>query len=238
MKLNIGLLICDTVNPEVAAQAGQYWERFNRLFENGETNIQLKKYEIRNGNWPKSPEDCDGYVITGCVQSANDSDPWISELIRFIRECYVGKVRMVGICFGHQVIARAMGGRVEVNPNGWGLGIKKQNVLVKRPWMKPAAKSINIIASHQEHVVELPGNAELLITSPHCQVTAFEIKDIFLGLQGHPENSSFTSGVSIDRKKDELDPEVYRNAKASLTIDADQKLFASWINQFFKQKVK
>lgn len=238
MKKKIGLLICDTVNPEVAKTVGQYWERFNNLFENAETKIKLIKYEIRAGQWPKSAEECDGYVITGCVQSANDVDEWIAELTRFIRECYVGKVKMVGICFGHQILAKAMGGSVDLNPNGWGLGVKKQEVLVKRPWMKPAQKKFNIIASHQEHVTQLPGNAELVCTSQHCKVAVFEIPDIFLGFQGHPENSSFTSGVSIDRRKEELPEEVYQKAKKSLTIEAEQKLIAKWIEGFFKVKPK
>ena len=236
MNKTIGLLICDTVNPISAQVSGQYWDRFNVFFENAETKIKLKKYDIRNDEWPDNPEDCDGYLITGCVQSANDPDEWIAELIRFIRECYVGKVKMVGICFGHQVIAKAMGGSVELNPNGWGLGIKKQEVILKRPWMKPAQKKFNIIASHKEHVVELPGNAELLATSNRCKIVAYDISDIFLGFQGHPENSSFTSGVSIDVKKDNLDPEVYQNAKASLIVEAEQKLIAKWINNFFHQK--
>ena len=238
MNKNIGLLICDTVNPEVAQAAGQYWERFNNFFNNAESPINLIKYNIREGVWPKSPEECDGYLITGCVQSANDQDDWIIELVRFIRECYVGKVKMVGICFGHQIIAKAMGGRVELNPNGWGLGIKKQQVIVKKKWMKPSQKQFNIIASHQEHVVEIPGNAELICTSEHCKVSVFEISDLFLGFQGHPENSSFTSGVSIDRRKDELPKDIFDLAKRSLTIEAEQKLIAKWISGFFKQKIK
>lgn len=236
MNKNIGLLICDTVGPISAKASGQYWDRFNVFFENAETKIKLKKYDIRNDEWPDSPEDCDGYVITGCGLSANDPDEWIAELIRFIRECYVGKVKMVGICFGHQVIAKAMGGTVELNPNGWGLGIKKQEVVLQRPWMKPPQKNFNIIASHKEHVVELPSNAEKLATSSHCKITAFDISDLFLGFQGHPENSSFTSGVSIDTRKDILDPEVYEKAKSSLVVEAEQKLIATWINNFFHQK--
>lgn len=236
MKKRIGLLICDTINPEVAALVGQYWDRFIRFFDNAETQIKLVKYEIRAGVWPKSPEECDGYVITGCAQSANDPDPWISELIRFIRECYVGKVKMVGICFGHQIIAKAMGGTVELNPKGWGLGIKKQKVLVKKPWMKPKQKSFHVIASHQEHVVQLPGNAELLCTSEHCNVTVYEIDGIFLGFQGHPENNSFISGISIDRRKDTLDSEIYQAAKLSLTVEAEQRLIAKWIDSFLTSK--
>ena len=238
MSKTIGLLICDTVNPEVAQVVGQYWERFNRFFENAETKINLKKYDIRSGIWPKSPEECFGYVITGCSQSVNDPAEWKVELTRFIRECYVGRVKMVGICFGHQILAKAMGGRIELNPHGWGVGIKKEEVLVKRPWMKPAVKSYNLIASHQEHVVELPGNAQLLCTRTHCKITAFEINNIFLGFQGHPENSSFTSGVSIDKKRDEIGEEVYQSGKLSLTIEAEQKLIAKWIEAFFYQKAK
>jgi GMP synthase-like glutamine amidotransferase len=236
MKKNIGLLVCDTVNPEAAKFTGQYWDRFNAFFANADSKIKLIKYDIRNDEWPDHPEDCDGYVITGCGLSANDPDQWITDLIRFIRECYVGKVRMVGICFGHQAIAKAMGGSVELNPNGWGLGIKQQKVVKKQPWMKPTAKKFNVIASHKEHVVELPGNAELLFVSDHCKITGFEISNIFLGFQGHPENSSFTSGASIDTRKEVLDPEVYRLAKESLIVEADQKLIANWINNFFHQK--
>ena len=84
----------------------------------------------------------------------------------------------------------------------------------------------------------MPGNAELICTSAHCEVSVFEIADVFLGFQGHPENSSFTSGVSIDRRKDDLHEDVYQLAKKSLTIEAEQKLIAKWIESFFKLKTK
>ena len=238
MKKRIGLLVCDTTREDRAAFIGQYIDRFTNFLESQLDRIELIEYKIQEGHWPSSPEECDGYIVSGSRHSANDGEiePWIAELIRFIRECYAGKVKMVGICFGHQVIAKAMGGQVELNPNGWGLGIKQQEVLVERPWMEPFSKAVNIVASHKEHVFELPGNAELLLTSPHCRVAAYEIKDLFLGFQGHPETTAYVSSFGVEDKMELLGSDGYREAKCSLTKVLDQRLIANWIGNFFYQK--
>lgn len=236
--MKVGLLVCDIIAADVASQFGQYYDRFKRLFENIESSLQLVEYKVCEGDWPNCIEECDCYIITGSAKSPNEQEPWIVELIRFIRECYVNQTKMIGICFGHQVIAKAMGGVVNFNRLGTILGIQEYEIVQPCSWMNPFCNQVNIITNHREYVEVLPGNATLIMTSEKCKIVGYHIKNLFLGIQGHPESNSFINAMTIERKRlqQSIDENEYQRAKASLIIDADQKIFAKWLHIFLNEK--
>lgn len=233
--MKIGILICGEVKHEVAKQAGQYWDRFLRFFANVKPDFEFTNYKVYLEEFPISIEENEAYIISGSVFSVNGSELWVSQLVAFIQECYHKKIRMVGICFGHQIIAKAMGGVVSYNAQGWGLGVKKHEVIKHCSWMVPSAEKINIIMSHQEAVVTLPPKAELLMISSHCPIVGYQIENLFVGFQGHPEMSSFVSCVAIEKVKSNFDTEFYENIMKSLLVAPDQRLLATWIVNFIKQ---
>jgi GMP synthase-like glutamine amidotransferase len=145
----IGLLECDHVDERFRAVSdGDYVELFGRLFGAHVPDIELRPYDVVGGELPDGPDACDGWVCTGSRHSAYDDLPWIAELLRFIRAVAGSGRPFVGICFGHQALAQALGGRVAKAEGGWGAGI--------RPVAVDGVGTLQLHFMHQDQVVELP----------------------------------------------------------------------------------
>ena len=121
--MQIGILNTDTIKPEFATKYGQYPAMFSRILLQADPNIQIKDYEIQFGDYPKDINECDAYLITGSKVSAYDDLPWVQELKKFIISLDQKKKKLVGICFGHQLVAKALGGLVTRSKRGWHVGV-------------------------------------------------------------------------------------------------------------------
>ena len=128
--------------------------------------------------FPEGPHDADAWLITGSKHGAYDPLPFILPLEALIREIYAAKVPMVGICFGHQVIAQALGGTVIKVPAGWEVGRKEYD------W---GGETVAMIAWHQDQVVAPPYGARVLASHPRCENAALAYGDTVLTVQAHPE---------------------------------------------------
>lgn len=131
-----------------------------------------------------------GIVIGGSHSSVYDGDPWIRRLEEHTRRWIGEGVPLLGVCFGHQLIAQAAGGRVERNPKGWELGTRTIELTAagqNDPMFAGLPATFQAMQSHQDMVVELPQKAECLATSDACAVQAFRIGDNVRTLQFHPE---------------------------------------------------
>ena len=147
-------------------------------------------YEVKKGQFPARIEEFDGIVITGSPKSAYDDLPWIHQLGEAIRQAYKAEVPMLGVCFGHQMVAQALGGEVTPNPNGWDIGINHVNLTARGrslPILNGAPQPIRILEVHQDIVSRLPTGAEILATSAMSDVEMFCLGSRVLCLQGHPE---------------------------------------------------
>ena len=183
--MRIGLLECDHVNDSLRHIAGDYRDMFTKLFAHHAPEIELTFFDTRNGILPDSIEDCDGYLTTGSRFSALDDEPWINELKSFIREAAGREWPFVGICFGHQVMAEAMGG--SVSRVEWGIGAHPTNIKHTEFWMIPKAGSCSLLYSHRDQVVELPDHAVVVAEAGHCPFAMFSLGERMIGIQGHPE---------------------------------------------------
>ncbi len=112
----------------------------------------------------------DGFSITGSEATAFDNLGWIVKLKAGIKKLYEQNRNIIGICFGHQILAQALGGRVERGPKGFAVGVRNVEVLIKKPWMNPFHNYLSLLFYHQNMIVELPKNAELISTSDYCKV--------------------------------------------------------------------
>ena len=176
----IGILQCDRVRPELIERHGDYPDMFRGLLEpqlrrpSGST-VSLPVFDVEHGRYPDDPADCYAYLITGSRAGVYDPEPWIRPLMGFARELHRRRIPVAGICFGHQLLAQALGGRAEKSAKGWGVGIRRVAVAAQRPWMQPPLAAFELIYSHQDQVTRLPPGARRLAGDTFCPNAMFEL---------------------------------------------------------------
>jgi len=219
--------ILETGRPpgELAQQFGDYPAMFERLLGDG---FDIERYDVAAGRLPEKPADHAAYLITGSPAGVYDPLPWIAPLCDFIRAAKDS--RMVGICFGHQVMAEALGGRVEKSPRGWGAGLHRYSVVRTLPWMEPVAE-IAAPASHQDQVFRQPSHTEVVASSEFTPFAALAWTDRpAISFQFHPEFSPDFAKALIEKRYDVVpDPDA---AIASLDAPNDGALVGGWIRRF------
>lgn len=226
--MKVGLLECDDVVGRFAEVKGGYREMFAALLP----GLQFRYYEAHRGQLPSSPLECDAWVCTGSKYSVYDGTPWIADLAAFIRS--LGERKFVGICFGHQMLAHAMGGEVAKAKQGWGVGVLKVDVLRNEPWMQPPMKTFSIQHMHQDQVIRVPKGSVLLGESDHCEVGMFRLGDTMLGIEGHPEFTVEYGAALIRAREPQIGKPGAETALKSLDRETDGRAVGRWIERFLR----
>ena len=146
------------------------------------------------------------------------------------------KVKLVGICFGHQMIAQALGGNTEAAIAGWGVGVHASAIISEKSYMQPPLSSLAALVSHRDQVTHLPADAELLSSSEFCPNSMFQIGEHILAFQGHPEFSKAYSRALMDARRELLGEAVYWRGVESLQDEIHGETYAKWIVHFFSGK--
>ncbi|MBV7299439.1 glutamine amidotransferase-related protein [Enterovibrio paralichthyis] len=231
----IGLLICDDVKPELQASHRNYTDMFQSLLTQADPKVRLRFYRVIDGEYPENIDDCDGYVISGSRYSVYDDLPWIKQFETFVKTLYAVGKPTVGICFGHQMMAQALGGKVERSANGWGVGIATSKITEHPAWISPQQNAFSLVVSHQDQVSELPPEGKSLATSDFCPIGMFTVGQHFLGIQGHPEFSRAYSFDLMESRRDRIPPEVISAGQASLSETPDSEEVTRWLLHFIRQ---
>jgi GMP synthase-like glutamine amidotransferase len=230
--MKIGILAAGRPPRALIPVHGDYVAMFERLLAG--RGYDFASYDVPNGAYPDQPEDCDAYVVTGAAAGVYDADPWIADLLRFLRAAK-GRAKLVGICFGHQAMAQALGGQVVKSPKGWGIGLHTYGVSAHRPWMD-AGGAFSLSASHQDQVVELPPDARAIAGSDFCPMGTLAWDDgLAISCQLHPEFAPAYSAALIDGRRGTRFPENQAAAAIeSLSAPDDHARFADWIARFLE----
>lgn len=204
------------------------------------TAVELKAewmvYNVAAGEFPASVAVCDAYIITGSPAGVHDGDLWIERLMAFVRAAHRRQIVMVGICFGHQVIAQALGGTVSAAPNGWHLGLLAVDVLAQPAWMTDDAARVMLYHINHDQVVQLPPDAQLLGRSDACPNSMFTIGDHILCLQGHPEQPLRAMKNFIAELGSAVPPEVTASALRSFEDgEPDYMRVGRWLRAFIER---
>lgn len=208
-------------------------DAYIRFIENADATFDFASFEVAQGELPLSPDDCDAYIISGSPRGVYDQDPWIPGLSQFIRDCYTSGKKLVGICFGHQILAHALGGRAERSERGWGLGLSTFDITKSKPWMTNESRQCTLYFAHQDQVVRLPPAAELLGGNDFCPIAFYTIDNRVLAIQGHPEFSQDIMADILSRADETVDPQQLQAAFQSLSDGApDNSLVAQWVVNF------
>ena len=195
--------------------------------------FECQVFEIAKGEFPDSPGVCDAFIISGSKKGVYDTDSWIADLSEFVRSCNLEHRKLVGICFGHQLIAHNLGGHASKSERCWGLGLREFEITTQKSWMDPALNRCALYFSHQDQVTALPTGADLLGGSKFCPNTIYCIGDQVLGIQGHPEISRSLMIRILKRRKELVGVEVHRDALNSLNHGTpDARTVARWIINF------
>ena len=222
--MHIGILQTGLAPDTLAPEMGDYPDMFARLL--GGHGFTFRTYRVVEGQFPARVTECDGWLITGSRHGVYEDHDWIPPLEQFIRDAYGAHVPMVGICFGHQIIAQAMGGKVERYEGGWSVG--------------PTAYDFNgdtftMNAWHRDQVIEAPKGARVIATNDHCANAALLYDDRALTVQAHPEfRPEFVDGLMQTRGKGLVPDEVMAKAAAKLDQPLQDKTMAAQIAAFFK----
>lgn len=227
--MKLGILETGAPPEALIDRFGGYGEMMRRMLGPA---FPTTVYDVRSGQLPSDGAECDGWLITGSAAGVYDPDPWIADLTAFLREAS-GAAPMVGICFGHQVMAQAFGGEVVKSPKGWGVGLHTYEVERAYPWMDSTA-SISLSVSHQDQVVSLPPGAEVVASSAFTPLAVLAYPDRrALSLQAHPEfDADYTRALIASRRGSRIDEAFADAAIGSLAGEDDRQRVAVWLRRF------
>lgn len=188
-------------------------------------DFEFQAWNVIDNEFPLSFCVAAGWLITGSKFGVNDQFPWIRRLEQFLRQCYADHAPIVGICFGHQILASALGGKVEKAPQGWNVGRYRYDM---------ADGSVYLNAWHQDQVIKVPQNAKVIGSSSNCQYAMLSYENHALSIQAHPEFSRrFLSDLIPTKGIGMLPDELLRSARSDIKKEIDQDRVASIIGEFF-----
>ncbi|MFI8481044.1 amidotransferase [Pseudomonas sp. NPDC078700] len=232
MPLQICILETDVLRPELIDQYQGYGKMFERLFANQPIAAEFTVYNVMQGEYPADSEQFDAYLVTGSKADSFGEDAWIQTLKTYLLERYTRGDKLLGVCFGHQLLALLLGGEAKRAAQGWGVGIHRYDLANKPQWMTPVLDDLTLLISHQDQVTKLPENATLLASSEFCPIAAYCIEDQVLCFQGHPEFIHDYSKTLLDIRQQHIGEQNYRKGVDSLKDAHQGHAVAEWMMRF------
>lgn len=212
MKLCI--LDNDFLDPAVAPIYGGYGAMFERLLRQAGAEGTFDIFNTVKGEYPASFDPYDAVLLTGSKADSFSQEPWVLALKDKVQALLKSKKKLIGVCFGHQLIALCLGAKVGRAPQGWGAGRMRYQWLA--PELAPDRKEVALLASHQDQVFELPDGTRLLATSDFCPVAAFGIEGQVFCVQAHPEFVEDYSAFLLNKRRAMFGEERYQAFTQSL----------------------
>jgi GMP synthase-like glutamine amidotransferase len=223
--MRIGILQTGLAPEALVPQMGDYPDMFARLLDGH--GFTFRTWKVVEEEFPSDVHQADGWLITGSRHGVYEDHPWIPPLEQLIRDAFAARVPVVGICFGHQIVAQAMGGKVERYAGGWAVGATDYDF---------AGETLRLNAWHRDQVVVAPAGAKVIASNEFCSNAALLYDDRALTVQAHPEfRPEFVDGLMKTRGKGLVPDEVMAEAAARLSLPIQDKTMAGRIAAFFKE---
>ncbi len=210
-------------------------QMFRSMFEETGLPFSFEVVHVLDGQDLPDPGMLEGIVITGSPAGVYEDHAWLEPLRAFIRSAYAAETPMVGICFGHQIMADALGGVVEKSDKGWGLGRHSYNVVQRPDFLADAPETLNLVCSHQDQVMVAPDEAEVILASdftPNAGLAYRSGKAI--SFQPHPEFSDAFTQALIELRRGQVSEAEVEKAMASFEGRSDSALVRGYIAQFMR----
>jgi GMP synthase-like glutamine amidotransferase len=233
--MHIAILQAGRTNPDMPAEFQDYPDMFKTLFaaQTYNDSFAFSNVPVIDGVFPEAVDDYDGYLITGSAFGVYDDAPFIADLMVFIRQIFAARKPFVGVCFGHQVIAHALGGHAAKFDGGWGIGTMQVQLVGAAEWIPANMERVDLIHVHQDQVTQLPPQAVRLAESNFCKNAAFAIGNQVFSVQGHPEFTPAYTNALINIREDKIGKVRAAVARSSLENPHDGQQVGGWILDFF-----
>jgi len=202
------------------ARYGSFPEMFERLIGAEDRSITFDVVSVIDGEALPDPSTLQSILITGSSAGVYDKLDWIAPLEDFVRAAYVGQIPMIGVCFGHQLMAQALGGIVRKSEKGWGIGRHVYDVVPGNGIID--GEHIAIAASHQDQVIEPPAGARTILSSPFTEHAGLLYGNgAAFSVQPHPEFDTGFAYLCCELREGQAPDAVVAAAKASLSEPVD-----------------
>ncbi len=230
----VGLLLLDSLDEPHRSIAGDYDRLFTDLLAADDVDL------VMFDGSAELPDHgvCDGWVIPGSRRSVYDDEPWISELERWTIEALDHAVPLAGVCFGHQLIARVLGAPVGKSDAGWSIGAIDYEVQSQPSWVDVMPERYRLLASHQDHVFELPPGATLLASAHRCPIAGYTIDDTVLCVQAHPEFVPDLAASLYRSRVDRIGHDQIGDALGTLDRPLDRSLVGGWLLDTVRRRAR
>lgn len=241
--MKIGILETGDLPADLRERHGGYPSMFAALLGAVDPGLEFATVRVIDGDIPAAPGQADAWLITGSRHGVYDDLPWIAPLKAFLRQCLSERVPVVGICFGHQILAEALGGRAVKSDRGWGVGVQEYRRVARPAWMADMPERFAVRAMHQDQVVEAPPGTTVLATSDHCPIAALAYGDPerpdAITVQPHPEFRQEFLRALIDLRAGTVIPDASATeARAGLSRPVDDIAWARAIVTYLRTAVR
>lgn len=189
------MLLCDDLGPRIDAIGGEYTDLYRQLVESADPDgdrVDMVSFRAHDGTVPTAGElaSFDAVMIGGSKAGVYEDHPWLQPLMATVRTAIDAHIPTIGICFGHQVVATALGATVTPFEGGWNLsGIDYHFVDATQRHALDTTDTMRLIAFHQDQVREVPVGTRRYLTADRCEIAGV-VGDAILTMQPHPEFSS------------------------------------------------
>ncbi len=233
MKLTV--LVTGDVPLQLQDRFAPYPEMFRRMFDAVGHAFDYEIVRALDGAPLPDPATLEGVVIPGSPAGVYDDLPWIEPLRGFIRRAYAAGTPMVGVCFGHQVIADALGGDVRKSEKGWGIGRHTYAVRARPAAIGPTPDALSVACSHQDQVIGAPADAEVFLASEFTPNAGLVYRNgRVLTVQPHPEFTDDYALALAELRRGRVPHDVVEAAKLSIATPSDSRQLAGYLGAFLK----
>jgi GMP synthase-like glutamine amidotransferase len=232
--MKVALLQSDNVMEKLQPEFGSYSGMVRSMFDGVDVELEFEIFDCQQGQYPDDIQRYDFYVTTGSKASAFDDEDWIRELVTFVKRLDENQKKLIGICFGHQIIALARGGEVERSNKGWGVGIANNRIVTQPEWMSGTSVKLDMLVSHRDQISDLPSDTQIIAQSDFCPYFVVQWGDHFLSIQGHPEWKPEYSRALMNERRGLIPDDRIDVGMQSLHQAPDGPLFVDWILDFVR----